>query len=301
MRRTFARLVPVLALAACGKAVDTGDPGSGADTGEESCFNGVDDDADDLADCADPKCAEVATCVPLDEALALEVGALVGADEPCPAGFEGGEVVVHRDLDPGVCEGCDCTIGSTTCTATVWYYPDEAACTADEGLTGGVEVGVPITFECPAAPVFDSFIFGMRVDVAAEQSCTGSGSAEPGPVSWGRSMKFCRASSVGGGCSGGAVCVGRQAAPEAQCSLAAGEVACEGYASAEVDWYTGFDDGRTCGACTGCAASGGSCDGVGVLVGSDYKCGVGPPDPIADETRSCFGQVYSPPAQLIGD
>ena len=112
-------------------------------------------------------------------------------------------------------------------------------------------------------------------------------------------MKFCRASSVGGGCGEGEVCVPRQPAA-AQCALADGEVDCAGYASGETDWYTGVgDDTRSCGACS-CTATGGGCDGVAVLVGTDYTCDSGPGN-VADESQSCFGQTYSPPVELVGD
>ena len=298
MRRMF--VLSLLPFIGCGKAVDSGEPGgpgAGADTGDERCFNGADDDDDDLIDCADPSCVEVATCVPV--AQGLEAGALVPVEQPCPAGFEAGELAVHRDLVQGECLGCDCTAGTTGCTATVWYYEDQATCDADGDQTGGVESAVPVTFTCQSsAPISDTFIYGLRADVAVVDGCTASGEAEPGPMSWGRTMKFCRASVVGGGCEEDAACVGRQEQEEAQCALAAGSAGCAGFASSEADWYTGVDDTRACGDCASCTSSG-SCDGVSVQVGIDYTC-EGGPGTVGDDVLSCFGSTYSPPVFLTG-
>ena len=288
----------LLFLLSCGKAVDPGGDGEGS-TGAERCFNGDDDDDDDLADCADPKCGEVARCVPVSDERGLEPGTLVEADQPCPEGFEDTGTVIHQGVDLGDCSGCDCEPGATTCTATAWYYADAATCNSDGDLALGTEIAAPVNFECPATPHIEGFIGGMRIDVVADRTCTASGTGEPGPPGWTRSMKFCRASQVGAGCDEGQMCVGRMDEPEAQCALAEGDVDCAGFGSGQADWYTGFgeEDTRTCGACS-CNAVGGGCDGVVALFGNDWACGENN-GTIADEDRTCV-QAYSPPLQLSG-
>jgi hypothetical protein len=288
-------VIPAVLLVGCGKAVDSSQPPG---TGGESCFNGIDDEGDDRADCADPKCGETAACVPVSDAS--EAGALVEIDQPCPDGFEAGEAIIHQGLDQGACAGCDCAPGDTTCSATVWYYPDDASCAADTGATGGVEAPAPAAFACPegGAPISTDFVYGARVDVEASSTCSASGTAEPGPIGWARSMKFCVASLAGAGCAQGELCVPRQQ-PDAQCTLAEGAADCTGYQSAGSDWYTGVGaDARTCGECS-CAAVGGACDDVVVQVGTDYSCDTTTAE-IADETQDCFGQVYAPPVHLAG-
>lgn len=294
--------VAVLVLVACGKAVDP-TPGSaadaGPDTGGEDCFNGLDDNEDEQVDCGDPGCGEVARCVPVSEALGLEAGALVAADQPCPAGFEGGELIVNQGLEPGICEGCTCA-GATDCTGAVFYYLSAAECASDTELEGGVAAAAPVTVTCSAAPIHDSFTYGMRAEMTAVVSCAVAGAAAPGPTSWQRSMKFCVASEFGTGCAANQVCVRQTAAPEAQCALARGEVGCAGFEVTGSDWYTGVDgdsDTRTCGDCS-CLASGGDCDGVAVESGVDYTCG-DLPEEISGGEKLCF-EVYAPPVRLIG-
>ena len=301
---TSSFLASILVLAACGKAVDPGG-GSGSavdagpDTGDEICFNGIDDDDDDEVDCGDPNCGEVARCVPVSEALGLEAGALVEADEPCPAGFEGGEVIVNQGLDQGACEGCDCA-GATDCTGAVHYYLSDADCVADTELTGGVPAAAPVTADCSASPIYDSSTYGIRAEITGTASCAVDGTATPGPTSWQRSMKFCVASELAGGCATNQVCVRKTPSPEAQCALARGEVGCTGFATVESDWYTGVDgdsDSRACGDCS-CLASGGDCEGVAVQPGSDYLCGDGDQE-IGSGEKACF-EVYAPPVRLVG-
>jgi len=300
-------LASMLLVTACGKAVDRGSGGdddgagvdAGPDTGDEICFNGIDDDEDDEVDCGDPNCGEVARCVPVSEALGLEAGALVEADQPCPAGFEGGEVIVNQGLGPGACEGCTC-LGATDCAGAVFYYLSEKECAGDTDLTGGTPAAAPVTFDCTGDPIYDSYTFGMRAVLTPTASCAVDGAAAPGAPSWERSMKFCVASEFGAGCAANEVCVKKTAAPEAQCALARGEVGCAGFETSETDWYTGVDsdsDTRTCGDCS-CLASGGDCAGVAVQSGSDYTCGA-QPEELSDGEKTCW-QVYSPPVQLVG-
>lgn len=88
-----------------------------------------------------------------------------------------------------------------------------------------------------------------------------------------------------------------------RCVLVEGDSACEGYATAQTNWYTGLDDQRTCGQCF-CEAVGGDCDGTRVQIGSDYSC-VDSGNDLASGEKKCFyppdmRAPYSPSATIIG-
>jgi hypothetical protein len=280
----------MLLMCACGSVPQQPDA-----TGEV-CFDGVDNDGDGTADCADTSCDATARCVP--STAAAPAGIVVPESEPCPAGFEGGATLIHRGLQPGGCAGCGCTPGVTQCRATVWTYPDSNSCFNDVALNGGELIGFPITETCSPEPMTYGFIFGARTNIEiADQTCTPNGTGTPGASTWSETVKFCRASQTGTGCAAEHACVRLAPTADTQCALADAAGTCGDYASVETDWFTGVDDQRTCGACF-CTATGGGCTGVVVEVGSDYGCL--PFATVADDTRECFGQDYSPPARLVG-
>jgi len=289
MERMRLVLLVVVATLGCGEVVP-------ADTAAK-CFDGLDNEGapDELADCADPLCGDVATCI----ASTSDAGVVVGADDPCPAGFEGGETLLHRGLRPGECEGCGCDVGATECTARLWTYADNNVCQNDIGLSDGSMLGITITTECTADPIYYTLSpAGIRADIIATPTCTPTGSAVPAAPEWMETTKFCAATQVGAGCATGQTCVRKAAAPADQCVLASDAGACDGFASTE-EWFTGADDQRTCGQCF-CSGVGGDCNGMVVEIGSDYTCG--PFDNnLADNTRICWNQApYSPNARLIG-
>lgn len=295
-----ARWIPLAALLLLGAAAScspeerdfAGPAGCGT---PEACFDGVDNDCDGDADCADADCDSGAVCVP--DSDAARAGVLVPEGEPCPEGFAAEETIVHQGLEDTGCEGCSCTPDPTDCLADAWYYQDAAVCTGDVGQTGGTYAG-KVGFACTPNPLNEgTFMFGgVRVSLfEVIQSCSAAGDATPAPPAWGDTRKFCRASSWGAGCDAGRICVPQQA-PEAQCALAASSDACEGYANPRSDWYTGFTDARACGAC-GCTASGGSCDQVLFELGNDYSCFEA--QTLEQGTQWC-GQGYAPPARLVG-
>lgn len=266
------------------------------------CTNGLDDEGppDELIDCEDPQCADITTCVPSTDDRA---GVLVDEDEPCPEGFDGGETLIHRGLQPGTCEGCGCDVGTTTCAAKVWLYADSNDCFGDVGLSGGTMLGFEITPECTQDPIYYSDPGGMRTDITATGTCSSTGTPIPAAAEWSTTKKFCRASLVGHGCTADHACVAKTETAASQCALVEGAGACDGYGMTEADWYTGVDDQRTCGACF-CSAVGGDCANVRVEVGSDYTCGDHGLN-LADNEKKCFSAYpdnapYSPDVRLVG-
>lgn len=274
----------------------SGSNSSGMCAAVEDCFNGVDDDCNGATDCEDPACGVVAVCEP--QADTAQNGVVVGGGEACPAGYTAGEQIINRNLVDGGCTGCACMLKGATCTGNVWYYPSAAACTGDALNTGGMPAG-NFGFACDSTPISSGQTYGARTSTwKAQNLCTGRGAATAAPVTWGETMKFCAASKVGKGCSAGNVCVPNiKAAPH--CALASGSATCGAFKSAQSDWYTGFTDGRTCGAC-GCIASGVDCTGVTLEVGSDYSCINAAVVP--EKTKKCFSGsgIYAPPVHLVG-
>jgi hypothetical protein len=185
------------------------------------------------------------------------------------------------------------------CAVDIFYYDTEAACFDDTAQTGGIlagEYGPTCDGNNPIYPMPGGTVRGIRAGTfKVTESCTASGDAKPAAPAWQETRRFCRAETIGTGCEGGQVCVPRQA-PAAQCALAEGTVACEGYPASH-EWYSGVDDTRVCDACF-CDASGGSCDGVFVQIGSDYSCINAAT--IGQGEKTCQS-IYAPPIGLVGN
>lgn len=267
-------------------------------TQPESCFDGVDNDCNGQTDCADAACTPGAVCV--DAPASSKLGVMVSNDTPCPEGFTGEELFVYRGITGGGgCAGCSCTPKPTDCTADLWYYTTPASCTNDVNQVNGTYAG-EIGFACTPNPVNNGGLNfeGARVGPwKVNQSCSVDGVAAPEPASWKETRKFCRATGVGAGCPAGKACV-PPADPVNQCALVSGSAVCEGYAFQQNDWFTGYSDTRSCGACS-CKASGGDCNNVTLYIGSDYACDTGVDTPINEGGKVCKS-IYSPPARLKG-
>jgi hypothetical protein len=275
----------------------TASTGSGMCAAAEDCFNGVDDDCNGMTDCEDPACNPVAVCAPqLDGAPS---GIVIPGTDACPSGYTAGDQVIYRKLVDGGCTGCACKPKGTACTGDVWYYPSALACTNDLALTGGTYAG-NFGSACDSTPISGGQTYGMRTSAwKVQESCTVSGSPTLAPPAWGETMKFCKAEKEGKGCSAGSSCVPQTVAAPPHCALAAAGASCGTVATSKSDWYTGFNDTRVCGAC-GCTASGGSCAGVVLNVGSDYSCGANAT--VAQKAKKCFSGsgIYAPPVALGG-
>ncbi len=283
-----------LALFGCGEVVNSSQ--------HSECFNGLDDEGspNGMVDCADPACGPYASCVP----EASTAGVVVAATDPCPDGYEGGEQLLHQDLDPGSCEGCGCDVGRTECEAKIWTYTStNLDCAQDNGLIGGTMLGFSVTSDCqtgctPIWGITDNY--GVRVDIVPHPTCTPTGAATLTASTWRTTKKFCAASTTGAGCEPAQTCVPRQATAADQCVLVDGASTCDGFAQSST-WYTSFDDQRTCGACL-CEGVGGDCANVELGLGPDYSCPqAGGTYNFNDNEKQCWAnEPYSPCAGLLG-
>jgi hypothetical protein len=275
----------------------------------EDCWNGVDDDCDELPDCADPDCTPAAQCVPA-EANGV-VGVAVGEAEACPAGFDArAPVTVHAELSAPACGGCTCGPAAATCpAASIFTYQTAAECAADVNNTGGHATSPATVSEAAGCttPNYDTVggnLYGLRVAPMTPTlaSCAPSGSATFGAATWAKGARLCAANRVGAGCPVGQACVAKPAAAGAKlCGVADGTRACPAGASklGNSDWYAGLSDTRSCGACTCGAPVGGSCSTLNLHVGNDYTCAPNNGDVHPGEKTACT-QMYSPGLQLTG-
>jgi hypothetical protein len=260
-------------------------------SGVEDCFNGADDDCNDLIDCADPACERGAVCEPAGD----EQGVLVPADERCPEGYQA-ESLLYQGLTGEPCSGCACSSTATECSAaSVYFYADERECGYDTEYTGGTYVG-DVTGACTGSPLTYDTIGGFRVApisvLPSTGSCTPVGSATPGAVQWTRAAKWCVAEGTGKGCQFGYACV-----PVPQSGTYCIESAeCPKTMPAQ-EWFEDYVDERSCDACQ-CSGAG-DCSGVQVRLGSDWVCDANNA-PVGGGQKDCTQNPYSPPAELVG-
>jgi len=265
-------------------------PGDGgAVVPEADCLDGLDDNGDGLPDCADPTCADRATCIP--DAPGAELG--VVPSRACPAEY-GDEVTWVRGLvSPTTCSGCTCT-PQMSCAYQLSFRSttDCTGATIDSAtVTVSGTVGLSnATTSCSqlAAPISNAKSVYTSA-IAQTTSCSTSASgATPNRATWTARQSFCPARRTSLSCRAGQICVGVTPSTETRCVRVVGEAAaCPPGYSGPMTWYepTQIDDPRTC--TCGCTTNGaGSCDS-GIT-------------PFILSTSSCTGQsgyfIYSPPS-----
>jgi hypothetical protein len=259
----------------------------------EDCMNGRDDDDDGAVDCADPDCEPGFECAPPVPGgwtdlgyLALFQGASAALPE-CPNGaaiaYEGGD-----DLDPGAsaCTACGCASATgQSCELTQDLDPAKPGIQPIQvsNMPCGQPATVLSTMSVPDPPWGGGCYHGdpqpggqtcagepcNRALIAAVPSVAG-GSCDPtggepafGTPTFDVTARACAVPSGGGGCSGGAQCVPRPAAPfEARvCVGRAGDQTCpDGDFSERFVFFEGVEDERACSGCSCGAVSGGSCE-----------------------------------------
>jgi hypothetical protein len=238
----------------------------------ENCFNGVDDDCDGLADCADPDCSggasPQAVCVP--DPGSFTAGTTVGATSACPSAWPSPTPIsagMSSTCDGSGCIGCNLISdwAQTDDCYVVLYDWGASVClggTGNEIRTSGV---------CKSISTIGGGDYHSIVGPNYEGFCSGSGGTSTKVASWGTNEKFCGGGPVGAGCNAGSMCV--PAAPN-HCVIKTGsQVACPtNYTLNTTRFYTSFDDsGRSC-SCT-CKLNGsGGCSGtptVELFTGSD--------------------------------
>lgn len=273
----------------------------GSGGGSETCDNGVDDDQNQLTDCADPACASVTTCVlptpqnwtgPVWLSVVNTANALPSCPNAGAPAVEGGTGAL--DAPELTCTACscsnpsggNCTMGSTgtayasgSCGSVSASFSIQPGKCVDFPLVSG---GAPKSFKYPGVS-------------ATGSSCAASGgveSARPEP-SFAQRARVC-AITTGGGCVGGTSCV-QTPSPGFEpsvCVYRSGDFSCPSGYGKKTTIYdaTTFTDSRACGGCSCAAPVGRTCNGW-YRPYYDKGCvnpwGGGTP-PTVDENPGCF-------------
>jgi hypothetical protein len=253
-----------------------GTGGSCVATGAENCFNGLDDDCDGHIDCADTDCGPVAQCVTLD-VVGARAGIVVAGTATCPTGFTD-QTMIYSGISAGACTGCSCRPPTVTaCTTTVASYTTATDC-ATATNPGTAVTTFSSTQACTTpnnwATTVGGNILGVQVGTftpTLSGSCTPQGTSQPGAVTWGTTSRFCATATVGGGCAAGQACIPVTSAPK--CAMFDGMAHTCQAGTSGATWYTGSTDARTCSACSCGSATGQSCSGMILDIGTDYSCG----------------------------
>lgn len=244
----------------------------------EDCFNGVDDDADGAADCADSDCSAVVMCVPITQIGWSAPGFLRSRAEGEPPADCGGLQLVgtfHQTFSSGgascVC-GCGNATGGVCAGGSATLY-DSADCSS---LTSGTVGGTGCYSVSSGAGNVAASAIGTPADPSSMGTCAPAVSASIGLPTWSDAAEYCATGPAFGGCGAQAVCVPRPPtgfAPEA-CVLAAGTQTCPSAYPVSKTWYTSLSDNRACTA-AGCSCglpTGGKCGGT-MRFHSDPSCG----------------------------
>ena len=274
-------------------ARDSGNDGCAAK--ESDCQDGIDNDCNGLADCADPACTPLFRCVAVTPTW-TGFTQYQDARTACPATSPSSTDTFEALTVPAAtCTACQCSPSGVTCGGSA-----KLSCGAAGACTTASTVGESVGAACAAlsAPaVLDPLDTCNVAAPAAAGSCAPGGPGGGGGVPNGAAPSFAKLSRVcggtratAGGCATGSVCVARTplaahglcvaravpdgtAAPACPAAFPAAHVTAPTAAS--------FVDGRTCSAC-GCGALAGATCAARVTLHSGTDCTAadsGPPPP----------------------
>jgi hypothetical protein len=289
-----------------GTSNTVGASGSGGSGGArpEDCLNGVDDNGDELADCADPLCREGFTCVPPPPDGWNGVGWVTLAPLPtCPDELPAA-VDLYDDADLSYsAASCECTCegpSDVECVA-------DLLCSAQEGCSD-MAPGDTVGQSCERLNLSASGsadLYCMLDALRAEGGyCDSSVLVGKEPPAWPAGARACLRES-GGSCDGEALCI-PLLGPDAEgpCIARGGDQTCPDDYPERLLYHDGsFDDQRGCTACVceqhmsaECECAAGVECGVGVF--GDQQCGSEPrlvPDgacvPIAGLSNQAFARL----------
>jgi len=263
---------------------------------ESDCLDGIDNNGDGLADCADPSCNAGYECVqapPAATPLGLHI-----TSGTCPSDYTTA-TAYHSGLVAGSCNGCGC---ATYWGATIEIYPSSTTC----GGSGPSfrNYGTNNSTFCNTISVGTYQSIGLSI-ISADH-CNPSGAATQTPPTWSTNDTFCAARTSATCGNANLVCVARPAASAPVCAAVAAGGSCPtGYTvSNGTTYYTGYTAG-SCQACTcqvgtnkptviGAAWSTSDC-ASGVASNTISSGGANTCDPIGG-TRAAVKETFSLPS-----
>ena len=248
--------------------------GSGGRAGGEDCLNGVDDDGDELSDCADPDCgAQGFQCVSAPPSgwsgpHALWVGSPPHA--PCPANYPDKSFTGWEGLNaPAPSCSCSCSSPSNIrCEALVGFWDYKATSYCDATPTG---LWYSKTSGCSPKT---SLGWYKLYDYRAGGTCaTGPVKKSIPPAAWKTGKQLCQPKTWGGGCENSALCAPPVATPYAAklCVAKEGEHTCPSPYLAKHSMHLGKNDTRDCDC--DCEVKAGACKGF-VSLDASTSCGI---------------------------
>jgi hypothetical protein len=225
--------------------------------GTDACLDGIDNNGDGLADCADPTCNNFVECVP--SVSNGTIGVLTGGN--CPADYTN-HTVVHQGLTNNSCTcngSCSCSATSFSCTNDVFFSSNssDSACntvlTSSSDIEWSATVGSNAT--CQSTSQGANGLNATALEVRSIQggaAPTCSNSAAPGVAApnWSTTDNFCGISKQSSTCGGSQVCVAKTSQV---CVMTSGGSCPAGYSNPST-WYTSYSDNRSC-SCGTCSVS----------------------------------------------
>jgi hypothetical protein len=283
-----------------GAAGESGQGGAGAGgeggqpacvpSGAEECFNGRDDDCNELTDCADPACDEsIAQCVPVPDDAKL--GSL---NDPLGCTQQTLAVTLYDGLSgPSECQGCTCQPETSRCDTGIYGY---GTYTCGGFQFNGLLYNV-FNDSCSQIPADPNIHY---YSVRGLSTCTAVGTSAPPPVSWTSTATFCASELLGGGCEPGYRCAPAATASVSSCVLLPGvnRDCTTDYPNAVAGaWHEGYEDDRTCSQCQ-CGFGLPECVGANLQVYSDPTCS-GSPISLGGAEGSACPLAFAPQSARI--
>ncbi len=300
--------------------------GAGGAGPTEDCFNGIDDDADGLADCADPDCAPATECVgPIPVGWGTFGYVVLAETDPtakpvCPSysnatQYTGNKMLLGGAFTCGACDcdpptGQDCALSTDLNNSKPGLQPfqirNKGMCDPTATTISEVSVPTPWDFTCKAP---DSLAGGQlcggvpcnqsissAIPVVSGGMCMPTGGL-PNLVTptWDLAATACGNIAEMAGCSGQERCLPKPASPFAGrvCIGKAGDQTCPAGAFSKKHLYYGsFADTRDCEKCLCDGPVGGACT-LQIALYSDDPCAT--PTPIVTfDAGTCAALIGNP-------
>jgi hypothetical protein len=245
--------------------------GTGGSPGGENCTNGIDDNGNNLVDCADPACKMDFSCVDVPAAPwrgPIIVFANASAAMSCSgaygvAAFDGGTAPMQKNV---TCN--DCTCDASPCPSFQLEAYSDGNC-GNPILMNNVGP-IAVCSQVPATTA-GSVILTSTAGSGVCGSAGGTVKNRPTPTFVDRVLG-CAPAAVGKGCANGGACAPKTGmAGQTICVYQSGDInACPSGFTQRTLVYRDIADNRGCDMCT-CSLPVGNCSG-GLAVFSDNAC-----------------------------
>jgi hypothetical protein len=261
---------------------------SSSSSGSENCLNGVDDNADQKIDCADPTCTGfMCLDVPAGWSL-IAVAESAFGDAPKPCADNSNPTLYFDGAQPAQCNQCQCSVSGATCSLgeMLVYYTD--------GSCGGAADVVVISKDFKGCAQLPNVPFGGNGGgsgkvskapfVVQQGTCMVNGGGLNPSAPFTKQISACATVPSGKGCGAGD-CLSASGSPDGKTCIV-GDVAnaCPSGWMLERDAFdTGYQDQRNCDAC-GCDVG---CQGGSFRVDDGNGCQQGPDNSITQDPANC--------------